>query len=169
MQKILSRSVIHSTLNPNRPSLNSLITLLKRVAIPEPGCLTACELLQLSSCIPGPAAAMRLSPWKPVREGNCTVVYKANLGHPGAPLLPSPSPNSGRRRVVSCVGRLEVPTFLNLDGAPPPSLPCSPSPSTSGGWPPTKEEVVKYHRMMSKENQCCLCNFKISDPSPDEG
>ena len=84
-------------------------------------------------------------------------------------ILPSPSPNSGRRRVVSCVGRLEVPTFLNLDGAPPPSLPCSPSPSTSGGWPPTKEEVVKYHRMMSKEDKCCLCEFKISDPNPQEG
>ena len=57
----------------------------------------------------------------------------------------------------------------NLDGAPPPSLPCSPSPSTSGGWPPTKEEVVKYHRMMSKEDKCCLCEFKISDPNPQEG
>ena len=83
--------------------------------------------------------------------------------------LPSPSPSSGRRRVVSCVGRLEVPTFLNLDGAPPPSLPCSPPPPTSGGWPPTKEEVVKYHRMMSKEDTCCLCDFKISDPNPQEG
>ena len=30
-------------------------------------------------------------------------------------------------RMVSCVGRLEVPTFSNLDGAPP--SPCSPSPS----------------------------------------
>ena len=84
-------------------------------------------------------------------------------------ILPSLSPNSGRSRVVSCVGRLEVPTFSNLDGAPPPSLPCSPSPSTSGGWPPTKEEVVKYHRMMSKEDKCCLCEFKISDPNPQEG
>ena len=84
-------------------------------------------------------------------------------------ILPSLSPNSGRSRVVSCVGRLEVPTFSNLDGAPPPSLPCSPSPSTSGGWPPTKEEVVKYQRMMSKEDKCCLCEFKISDPNPQEG
>ena len=89
----------------------------------------------------------------------------------GRPLhiLPSPSPSSGRRRVVSCVGRLEVPTFSNLDGAPPSPSPCSPSPSPSGGWPPTKDDVVRYHRMMSKENQCCLCNFRISDPSPDEG
>ena len=23
--------------------------------------------------------------------------------------------------------------------------------------------------MMSKENQCCLCKFRILDPSPDEG
>ena len=89
----------------------------------------------------------------------------------GRPLhiLPSPSPSSGRRRVVSCVGRLEVPTFSNLDGAPPSPSPCSPSPSPSGGWPPTKDDVVRYHRMMSKENQCCLCNFRISGPSPDEG
>ena len=35
---------------------------------------------------------------------------------------------------------------------------------------PTKEEVVvRYHKMMSKDNQCCLCNFRISDPSPEEG
>ena len=84
-------------------------------------------------------------------------------------LLPSPPPESGRRRVMSCVGRLEVPTFTNLDGAPPSSPPCSPPPPPPGGWPPTKEEVVRYHRMMSKENQCCLCNFKISDPCPEEG
>ena len=70
---------------------------------------------------------------------------------------------------MSCVGRLEMPTFANLDGAPPSSPPCSPPPSPPGGWPPTKEEVVSYHRMMSKENQCCLCKFKISDPSPEEG
>ena len=38
-------------------------------------------------------------------------------------LLPSPPPESGRRRVVSCVGRLEMPTFSNLDGAFPPSPP----------------------------------------------
>ena len=38
-------------------------------------------------------------------------------------LLPSPLPESGRRRVMSCVGRLDVPTFSNLDGAPPPSPP----------------------------------------------
>ena len=38
-------------------------------------------------------------------------------------LLPSPPPESGRRRVMSCVGRLDVPTFSNLDGAPPPSPP----------------------------------------------
>ena len=59
--------------------------------------------------------------------------------------------------------------FSNLDGAPPSPSPCSPSPSPSGGWPPTKEEVVRYHKMMSKDNQCCLCNFRISDPSPEEG
>ena len=38
-------------------------------------------------------------------------------------LLPSPPPESGRRRVMSCVGRLDVPTFSNLDGAFPPSPP----------------------------------------------
>ena len=38
-------------------------------------------------------------------------------------LLPSPPPESGRRRVMSCVGRLTAPTFSNLDGAPPPSPP----------------------------------------------
>ena len=65
--------------------------------------------------------------------------------------------------------RVEVPTFSNLDGAPTSPSPCSPSPSPSGGWPPTKEEVVRYHKMMSKDNQCCLCNFRISDPSPEEG
>ena len=78
-------------------------------------------------------------------------------------ILHSPSPSSGSRRVVSCVGRLEVPTFLNLDGAPPPSLPCSPPPSTTGGWPPIKKEVV------STEDTCCLCDFKISNPNPQEG
>ena len=71
--------------------------------------------------------------------------------------------------MVSCVGRLEVPTFLNLDGAPPSPPPCSPFPSPSGGWPPAEDDVVRYHRMMSKENQCCLCSFRISDPRPDEG
>ena len=40
-------------------------------------------------------------------------------------LLPSPPPESGRRRVMSCVGRLDVPTFSNMDGAPPPSPPPS--------------------------------------------
>ena len=69
--------------------------------------------------------------------------------------------------MVSCVGRLEVPTFFDLDGTTPPSLPCSPPPPTSGEWPPTKEEVVNYHRMMSKK--CCLCDFNISDPDPQEG
>ena len=38
-------------------------------------------------------------------------------------LLPSPPPESGRRRVVSCVGSLEMPTFSNLDVAFPPSPP----------------------------------------------
>ena len=71
--------------------------------------------------------------------------------------------------MVSCVGRLEVPTFSNLDGAPPSPSPCSPFPSPSGGWPPTEDDVVRYHRMMSKENQCCLCSFRISDPRRDEG
>ena len=55
-------------------------------------------------------------------------------------LLPSPPPESGRRRVVSCVGRLEFPSFNNLDGAPPSSPPCSPPPTPSGGWPPTSTE-----------------------------
>ena len=68
--------------------------------------------------------------------------------------LPSPSPSSGRRRVVSCVGRLEVPSFLNLDGAQHP-IPCSPSPPTSEGWMLTKEKVAKVHEMMSKEDKCC--------------
>ena len=36
-------------------------------------------------------------------------------------VLCSPPPESGRRRVMSCVGRLNLPTFSNLDGAPPPS------------------------------------------------
>ena len=55
-------------------------------------------------------------------------------------LLPSPPPDSGRRRVMSCVSRL--PSFSNLDGAPPSSPPCSPPPAPAEGWPPTKEEVV---------------------------
>ena len=37
--------------------------------------------------------------------------------------LPSPSPESGRRQVMSCMERLEVPTFSNLDGTPHPSQP----------------------------------------------
>ena len=47
--------------------------------------------------------------------------------------------------MVSCVGRLELPSFNNLDGAPPSSPPCSPPPTPSGGWPPTStkgEDVV---------------------------
>ena len=60
------------------------------------------------------------------------------------------------------VGSLEV---SNLDGSP-----SSPCPSPSGGWPPaSEEEVVRYHKMMSKKDQCCLCEFKISHPSQDEG
>ena len=55
-------------------------------------------------------------------------------------LLPSPPPESGRRRVVSCVGRLELPSFNNLDGAPPSSPPCSPPPTPSRGWPPASTE-----------------------------
>ena len=111
-------------------------------------------------------ASLLTAPSSPPASGVASVPAGS---HRPLHILPSPSQKSGRRRVVSCVGRLEVPTFLNLDGAPPPSLPCSPSPSTSGGWPPTKEEVVKYHRMMSKEDKCCLCEFKISDPNPQEG
>ena len=53
-------------------------------------------------------------------------------------------------------GRLEVPPFTNLDGAHPPSPPCSPSPSPSGGWPSTEEEVVRYHKKISKKDRCCL-------------
>ena len=40
-------------------------------------------------------------------------------------LLPSPPPDSGRRQVLSCGERL--PSFSNLDGAPPSSPPCTPS------------------------------------------
>ena len=91
------------------------------------------------------------------------------VSHRPLHILPSPSPSSARRRVVSCVGRLGVPFFLNMNGAQPPSIPCSPSPPTSGGWPPTKEEVVKVHKVMSKEDKCCLCEFEISVPNPQEG
>ena len=66
-------------------------------------------------------------------------------------------------------GKAGGPHLLESGWHPPPSLPCSPSQSTAGGWPQTKEEVVKYHRMMSKEDKCCLCEFKISDPNPQEG
>ena len=45
----------------------------------------------------------------------------------------------------------------------------SPSPSTSGGWPPTKEEVIKFHKMMGKEDKCWHCKFEISVPNPQEG
>ena len=33
-------------------------------------------------------------------------------------VLCSPHPDSGTRQVMSCVGRLDLPTFSNLDGAP---------------------------------------------------
>ena len=62
---------------------------------------------------------------------------------PGRPLhiLPSPSPASGRRRVTSCAGRLEVPMVLtpvlNLDGEP--SLP----PPTSPHHTPSSEAEVE--------------------------
>ena len=67
-----------------------------------------------------------------------------------------PSPSSGRRRVVSCVGRAEGLTFSHPDVVPP-----SPSPSLPSLWPSrrlpsTEDVVVGYHRMMSKENQCYL-------------
>ena len=42
--------------------------------------------------------------------------------------------------MVSCVGRLELPSFNNLDGAPPSSPPCSPPPTPSRGWPPASTE-----------------------------
>ena len=50
--------------------------------------------------------------------------------------LPSPSPNSGRRRVMS-LGRPPLPSFgsLNLDGPPPSPPPLPPSPTASP--PPT--------------------------------
>ena len=51
------------------------------------------------------------------------------------------------------MGRLEVPSFLNLDGAQSHS----------------KEEVVEVQEMMSKEHKLCLCEFKISVPNPQEG
>ena len=61
------------------------------------------------------------------------------LRHPPR-LLQTPSPSSGRRRVVS-VGRLPTTSFasLNLDGPPPsPSLPPSPPPpSSTFRWPPS--------------------------------
>ena len=61
------------------------------------------------------------------------------LRHPPR-LLQTPSPSSGRRRVVS-VGRLPTTSFasLNLDGPPPsPSLPPSPPPPPSTfRWPPS--------------------------------
>ena len=41
---------------------------------------------------------------------------------------------------MSCVGRLELPSFNNLDGAPPSSPPCSPPPTPSRGWPPASTE-----------------------------
>ena len=69
-------------------------------------------------------------------------------------------------------GRLQqVDTFTNLDGVPPPPPPppCSPSPLPAGGWPPTEEEVVRYHKMMSKKDQCCLCDFRIWNASAEEG
>ena len=67
-----------------------------------------------------------------------------------------PSLSSGRRRVVSCVGRAEELTFSHPDVVPP-----SPSPSLPSLWrcrrlPSTEEVVAGYHRMMSKENQCYL-------------
>ena len=59
-------------------------------------------------------------------------------------LLPSPSPSSGRRRVMS-LGRLPLPSFgsLNLDGPPPspPSFPPPPPPPPSP--PPSSRPLAR--------------------------
>ena len=53
-------------------------------------------------------------------------------------LHPSPPPDSGRRQVMSCLERL--PSFSNLDGAPPSSPPCTPSPTPGISSNVEKEE-----------------------------
>ena len=98
-----------------------------------------------------PGCTINDGPSSPHASGVASVPAGA---HRPPHILPSPSPSSERRRVVSCVRRLEVPSFLNLDGAQHP-IPCSPSPPTSEGWMLTKEKVAKVHEMMSKEDKCC--------------
>ena len=57
----------------------------------------------------------------PPASGDASAPLETPLRRPPR-LLPSPSPTSGRRRVMS-LGRLPLPSFgnLNLDGNPPPS------------------------------------------------
>merc|ERR1712012_385149 len=50
-------------------------------------------------------------------------------------LLPSPPPDSGRRQVLSCGERL--PSFSNLDGAPPSSPSPPPAPAPPPPLPPS--------------------------------
>ena len=50
-------------------------------------------------------------------------------------LLPSPTPDSGRRQVLSCGERL--PSFSNLDGAPPSSPSPPPAPAPPPPLPPS--------------------------------
>ena len=68
--------------------------------------------------------------------------YHPTLRHPPHLLL-SPSPSSGRRRVMS-VGRLPMPSFgsLNLDG-PPPSPPSSPLPPPPPPPPPPSRPLTR--------------------------
>ena len=68
--------------------------------------------------------------------------YHPPLRHPPHLLL-SPSPSSGRRRVMS-VGRLPMPSFgsLNLDG-PPPSPPSSPLPPPPPPPPPPSRPLTR--------------------------
>ena len=53
-------------------------------------------------------ASLLTAPSSPPAPGVASVPVGS---HRPIHILPSPSPTSGRRRVVSCVGRMEVPTF----------------------------------------------------------
>ena len=88
---------------------------------------------------------------------------------PGRPLriLPSPSPASGRRRVTSCAGRLEVPMVLtpvlNLDGGEP-SLPSPTSPlHTPSREAEVDEEEVKEEEEKEEEEILphVLCDYGV--------
>ena len=74
-----------------RPSLNSLNTLLKRVASPRMSNL-ACvsgafsEFLKVWSS--GGSASLQLNS----SNGGCDITFSAHLGHPGATFQPSPTP-----------------------------------------------------------------------------